>query len=105
MQKMNRKTINKKEVAKTARLAKLSLSQKEIGKFSAQLAEVLANFSQISKINTKNISVTAQVTGLTDVLAEDSGEKRIEIKREKLLANAPESEEGFLVVPRILWKK
>lgn len=100
----DKKSISKEEVPRTAYLARLDLSSSEINKFSEQLASVLANFSQIDKIETKDIPITAQVTGLEDVLVEDNEKMKIKVSREDILANAPEQEEGFLVVPRVLWK-
>jgi len=98
----DKKSISKEEVAKTTQLARLDLSPSEIDKFSEQLVSVLANFSQIDKIETKDIPITAQVTGLEDVLVGDEGKMKIKIGRKKMLANAPEQEDNFLVVPRIL---
>ncbi len=99
---MNKKTISKKEVEKTAGLARLDLTGKEVDKFSKQLADVISNFSQIDEIDTKDIKITAQVTGQKDVLEEDSDKMRINITREELLINAPKKGDGFFVVPRVL---
>jgi aspartyl/glutamyl-tRNA(Asn/Gln) amidotransferase C subunit len=63
--------ISKKEVEKTAALAKLDLSKKEVIKFSDQLASVLDNFSSVDKTETEGVEITAQVTGQKDVLVED----------------------------------
>ncbi len=98
----DKKSISKEEVGKTAQLARLALTSSEINKFSEQLASVLDNFSQIDQIETKDVLITAQVTGLEDVLVEDKEKMKLKVSRKDILANAPEQEEGFLVVPKVL---
>ena len=98
----DKKSISKEEVAKTAQLARLALTSSEINKFSEQLASVLDNFSQIDQIETKDVLITAQVTGLKDVLVEDNEKMKLKVSRKDILANAPEKEEGFFVVPKVL---
>lgn len=99
---MNKKTISKKEVEKTAGLARLDLTDQEIEKFSKQLADVISNFSQVDEIETSDIKITAQVTGKRDVLEPDNDKMRIDITREELLINAPKKGDGFFIVPRVL---
>lgn len=94
--------ISKKDVIKTAALAKLNLADDEVKKFGKQLAGVLDNFSSVDQIETKDVPVSAQITGLEDVMVEDSFKGRIKIDRDKLLENAPNSEDGYIVVPKIL---
>ena len=93
--------ISKTEVAKTGQLARLALSSAEIDKFSLQLASVLENFSQMNKLKTEKVKITAQVTGLEDVLVADSDEMKIAVSQKELLANVPESDQGFIVVPKV----
>ncbi len=94
--------ISRKDVVKTAALAKLNLADDEVKKFGKQLAGVLANFSSVDQVETKGVVVSAQVTGLEDVMVEDSLKGRIKVGRDKLLENAPISEDGYIVVPKIL---
>jgi len=94
--------ISKKDVKRTASLAKLDLSNKEVEKFNSQLKGVLDNFSSVDKVKTDGIEISAQVTGLEDVMVRDSSEHRINIDREQQLKNVPISENDYIVVPKVL---
>ncbi len=94
--------ISKEDVVKTGSLAKLNLTSSEVDKFNSQLAGVLENFSSIDQVETKGVEVSAQVTGLEDVMVKDSLDRRISLDRVELLKNAPVSQDGYLVVPKIL---
>ena len=100
-------SISKEETKRIADLARLSLGKKEIEKFSYQLSGVLDNFKMLSEVNTKNIKPTSQEAGLDNVLREDKedliwkADKDIKKNREKLLANAPKQEDGFIKVPGV----
>lgn len=90
-----------KEVEKIATLAKLGLSDKEKAKLAVDLSEILDFVETIQKTDTKNVETTSQVTDLIDVLREDVV-KDCDIPREKLLKIAPETENGFVKVRRVL---
>lgn len=100
-------SISKKETISIADLARLELEDKELTKFANQLSSVLDNFKIISEVNTKNIKATSQVTGLNNICREDKevldwkADKDTKKNREKLLANAPKKEDGFIKVPGI----
>jgi len=99
---VNKEQISKKQVAKTASLARLALTNKEIDKFAIQLASVLDNFSMIDKVQTKGVKASAQITGLEDVMVEDDPKMKIQASQKDLLANAPESDQGYIIVPKVL---
>ncbi len=63
--------LSKKEVEKIARLARMELSEEEIGVYSEQLSDILSYVSQLQEVNTDNVPITSQVTGLSNVLRED----------------------------------
>jgi len=99
---VNKEQISKKQVAKTASLARLALNNKEIDKFAIQLASVLDNFSQIDAVKTKGVNVSAQVTGLEDVMVKDEPKMKIKVSQKDLLSNVPETDQGYIIVPRVL---
>jgi len=99
--------LSKKETEKIADLARLKLEDKELTKFAGQLSGVLDNFKMLSEVDTKNTKTTSQVTGLNNICREDKKildwktDKDIKKNREKLLANAPKQEDGFIKVPGV----
>lgn len=92
--------LSKEDVLHIAKLSKLKLTDLEVEKFRGQLSSVLDYVGELSKVDTKDVEITAQVTGLTNVFDEDkiSDEKTTyeEIKR-----NAPEFEDGAYKVPGV----
>lgn len=93
--------ISKDEVEKIAQLARLNLSESDTKKYQNELSQILDYVEQINKVNTKNVEPTAQVTGLSDVYAEDKSRPSYP-GREEILKNAPEKKDGFIKVKRVL---
>jgi Asp-tRNA(Asn)/Glu-tRNA(Gln) amidotransferase C subunit len=61
----------------------------------------------LSEINTKDTKATSQVTDLNNISREDKevldwkADKDIKKNREKLLADAPKQEDGFIKIPGV----
>ena len=87
------------DVKHIAKLANLPLSDEEVKKFEKQLEETLTYVSQLNKVNTDNIEATSQVTGLENVIEDDS--PRPSLSQEDALKNAPKTHNGFFVVKGI----
>jgi aspartyl-tRNA(Asn)/glutamyl-tRNA(Gln) amidotransferase subunit C len=67
--------LAKQEVEKIAKLSRLELSEAEKEKFANQLSPVLDYFDKLKEINTDNVEITAQVTGLENVYRPDEIEQ------------------------------
>jgi len=67
--------LTKLEVEKIAKLSRLELSDKEKEKFAKELTDVLNYFEKLKGINTENVEITAQVTGLENVYRDDKMEQ------------------------------
>lgn len=87
------------EVKHVAHLAQLSLTEGEVKKFRRQLSEILDFVGQLSRIETKEVIPTSQVTGLENVFREDI--VRPSLSQDEALANAPRKHEGYFVVKAI----
>jgi aspartyl-tRNA(Asn)/glutamyl-tRNA(Gln) amidotransferase subunit C len=92
--------ITREEVEHVARLARLEITEAEKDAFSRQLSGILDYMEQLKSVDTGEVEPTATVVGQTNVFRED--EVRPSLSVEKALANAPETEEGHFVVPRII---
>jgi len=64
-------SISKKDVEHIAKLARIELSEEEIGKFQGNLNKVLGYIEVLKKVNTDGVEPLAQVTGLENVFRED----------------------------------
>ncbi len=92
--------ISKEQVEHVAKLARLELSEAEQALFSRQLSDILTYVEQLKAIDTTGVQPTATVLQESNVLRGD--DIRPSLPAEEVVANAPESEEGYFIVPRII---
>jgi aspartyl-tRNA(Asn)/glutamyl-tRNA(Gln) amidotransferase subunit C len=92
--------ITKHEVEKVAKLARLELTEVEKTAFTKQLSQILTHVETLNQYDTAGVEPTATVLGQVNVFRAD--EVRPSLPVEKAVANAPESAEGFFVVPKII---
>jgi len=92
--------ISKEEVERVAKLARLEITEAETEAFSKQLSSILTHIDTLKSLKTEGVEPTATVLGQTNVFREDKS--RASLPVEKALANAPESEAGHFVVPKII---
>ena len=92
--------ITKQEVEKVANLARLALTNSETAAFTKQLSQILTHVETLKKYNTTGVAPTATVPGQANVFRSD--DVRPSLSVESAVANAPESVDGFFVVPKII---
>jgi len=92
--------LSREKVEHIADLAKLELSDEEIGRYQAQLSAILAYFEDLQALDTDEIPPTATVLPLRSVTRADEVESTLE--RGVALENAPEVEDGCFKVPAVL---
>ncbi|WP_456430883.1 Asp-tRNA(Asn)/Glu-tRNA(Gln) amidotransferase subunit GatC [Thermosulfuriphilus sp.] len=92
--------ISKEEVRHVAHLARLEFDDQEIEVFTRQLGQILEYVRQLDRLDTAEVSPTTHTLALTNAFRED--EVKESIKIDEALANAPEREGRFFVVPRVL---
>lgn len=95
--------LSHKEVEHIATLARLRLTEEEKEKYSGQLSGILDYVEKLSAVDTSDVEPTSQVTGLTNITRADQViESGIS---EELVACAPKSADGYVVVPKIFENK
>ena len=92
--------ISPEEVAKVARLARLDISQEKLELFAGQVGDILAYMDKLGELDTENVEPLYSPVRHTTVLRKD--EARKDFAREEILANAPEQDGQFFIVPRIV---
>ena len=88
------------DVVYIAKLANLTLESNEIKKFEAQLGSTLDYIQQLNEVDTKNIEITSQVTGLENITREDIASDSL--SQEQALSNTDEKYNGLFKVKGIL---
>ena len=92
--------INKEEVKKVAKLARLELNENEINNHAEQLEKILDYITQLEKIDTDDVPCTTRAIEVTNVFRKD--EKKNFENTEELLELGPSREEQFFKVPKII---
>lgn len=75
------------QVRHIAQLARLGLSDSDVEKFSKQLSNIFQYIEKLNEVNTDNVVLTSQVTGLKNIMREDKVINFFD--REKLLSCSP----------------
>jgi aspartyl-tRNA(Asn)/glutamyl-tRNA(Gln) amidotransferase subunit C len=89
--------ISRDGVLHVADLARLALTEEEIGRLGDQLGAILEAVGKVSKLDLSGVEPTSHPLELTNVWAAD--EPRPSLPLEDALANAPEREKSFFRVP------
>jgi len=92
--------LTKDEVIHIASLAKITLSDDEIEKFRQQLSTILDYVTVLNSVDITDIEPTRQITGLTNVLREDS--IKPSLNSDEVLRNAPQTNDGYFKIPKVL---
>jgi aspartyl-tRNA(Asn)/glutamyl-tRNA(Gln) amidotransferase subunit C len=93
--------ITKEEVKHIAKLARLGLSDKEIGEFQKELSKILNYIEKLKEVDISNVKPTSHSIQVENVMREDEEKEKLKTKKEKLLELAPESKNGYLKVKSI----
>jgi aspartyl-tRNA(Asn)/glutamyl-tRNA(Gln) amidotransferase subunit C len=92
--------ISRDEVAKVARLARLTLSDDELDLYTEQLGQILEHASDMNSLDLTHVLATAHPFGVTNVVREDVVEASLD--RDTVLAMAPDARDHRFAVPSIL---
>ena len=92
--------LNRKDVEHVALLSRLELSETELGKFTGQLDAILEYIDVLNQVDTSAVEPMAHVLEIRNVMRAD--EVQPSLPREAALQNAPEAEDGFFKVPKIV---
>jgi aspartyl-tRNA(Asn)/glutamyl-tRNA(Gln) amidotransferase subunit C len=93
-------TLSRAEVEHVAQLARLGLTDDELGRLEGQLNHILDQYAILARLDTEAIPPTAQTIELENILREDEPGPSLPV--DVLLSNAPDTADHFVVVPAIL---
>ena len=92
--------LTPEDVDHVAALARLGITPDERARFAGQLSGILEHFRALQALDTEEISPTAQVLDVRNVMRADVA--RPSLTQAEALANAPRAEDGFFRVQAVL---
>jgi aspartyl-tRNA(Asn)/glutamyl-tRNA(Gln) amidotransferase subunit C len=92
--------ISEEQVQYVAQLAHLALTPAEQQRFTEQLNAILDYMEQLDEVPTDDVEPTSHVLDLVNVFRDDTVRKTL--TTDEALANAPETAQHYVVVPRIV---
>jgi len=92
--------IDEAQVRKVAKLARLELTDAEVGQFTGQLSAILDYVEKMNELDTDAVEPLAHCLPISNVFREDRAKESL--GTQKALANAPQTDGEFFKVPKIL---
>ena len=92
--------LDETAVRHVAHLARLKITDEEAVRYAGQLSSVLSYMEQLNELDTKDVPPTAHPLPLGNVLRPD--EVRECLSQDQALHNAPQQQDGFFRVPKVL---
>jgi aspartyl-tRNA(Asn)/glutamyl-tRNA(Gln) amidotransferase subunit C len=93
-------SVDAKTVKRVAHLARIALDEADVPKMQGELNAILGFVEQLNEVNVEGIEPMTSVTPM-------AMKKRVDIVNDgsipdKVVANAPASEDGFFMVPKVV---
>lgn len=92
--------VTKKDVEYIADLARLKFNDEELEKFTEQLNEILSYVEKLNELDTSKVEPLSHPVEGNNVFREDIVKPSID--REEALKNAPDKNELFFKVPKVI---
>jgi len=89
------------DVKKIAKLSNLEISPEEEAEFTTQLNNILSYIKQLNSLDTSAIEPTAQVTGLTNILRNDT-ELHESLSQNDALAETKNKHNELFIVDKLV---
>jgi aspartyl-tRNA(Asn)/glutamyl-tRNA(Gln) amidotransferase subunit C len=88
------------DITRIAQLARLALSEEELDLYGEQLEQILEHAARVQALPTEGVEPTSHPLTMVNAFRPD--EVTACLDREEVLSQAPEVEDGYFRVPRIL---
>ena len=93
-------SLKQDEITKIANLAKLNISDEQMGEYENRLSSILDLVEQMNNVDTSGVEPMAHPLHMVQRLREDVVTE--ENQREHFQENAPSVEKGLFVVPKVI---
>jgi aspartyl-tRNA(Asn)/glutamyl-tRNA(Gln) amidotransferase subunit C len=92
--------ITIEEAKKIALLSRLEFSPEDLEKMRESMNSILTHMEELSQYDTTDVAPTVHAVEQYNVMREDKSHQSF--TNEQALMNAPESEDGYFKVPKII---
>lgn len=92
--------VTRETIEHVADLARLNLTEAEKESLISKMGDIISWVDKLNELDTSGVKPMEHVIPISNVLREDKTEKSLD--REKILANAPLSEDGCFKVPKVV---
>ena len=99
MSKKQKAQIDEKLVREIASLARLALTEEEIEMFANQFKDILDYVNVLNEVDTESVSPAYLWSANISVTRNDEIEESV--PTEEFLANAPQSKDDYVLIPRV----
>ena len=93
-------SVSRKNVEHIAELARLKFNDEELENFTNQLNEILTYVDKLNELNTENVEPLSHPIENNNVFRDDK--VKPSVSKEEALKNAPEKDENFFRVPKVI---
>ena len=93
-------SISREQVAKVAKLARLSFTDLELDELTVQLGSILNLANQLSEVDTTDVDPMVHAVEITNAIVPDT--LAPSLPRDEVLKNAPEDDGECFLVPAVL---
>ncbi|MCF0154436.1 MAG: Asp-tRNA(Asn)/Glu-tRNA(Gln) amidotransferase subunit GatC [Veillonella sp.] len=92
--------ISQEEIKKIAHLSRLEVSDDHMVQLEKELSDILSYVEQLNELELNDVEPMAHAVPLQNVFREDKVQPSID--HNKALSTAPEEEDGYFRVPRVV---
>ena len=93
-------SLSREQVEKVSLLARLRLTPAELERMTTQLGQIVGYVEQLAELNTDAVAPMSHPIDMANVFRPD--ELRPSLDRAKMLANSPQSDGEYYLVPAVL---
>lgn len=92
--------VTRNTIEQVANLARLKLTETETDKMTVEMGKIIEWVDKLRQLDTNGIKPMEHVIPMNNIFREDI--PKASYDREKILKNAPSSEEGCFKVPKVV---
>ena len=96
-------SVSKKDVEHIAKLARLKFTDEEIEKLTPQMNQILGYMDKLNELDTEKIEPLSHPVENFNIFRDDKTKDSVE--RDSALRNAPDKDEEFFKVPKVIKQK